>query len=218
MLRALTASAVMLVVAGFTPAWPTPDAGDDLETCRDRQADAKVRLDACEKLIAAGQASGKDLALAFAVRGNALIDQARLRQAIVAYGAAHDADPDNVGHPDSRGRAYEQKGEDELAMADYNLALQKSPHAALALNNRGTIFLRQGALQSALDDFNAALKINPNQYYAHNNRGHVLMINKDFEGALAEFAEADRIDPAAIGHNHRCQTYAALRQVRRGPR
>jgi tetratricopeptide (TPR) repeat protein len=216
MLRVLIASAVMLGAATLTPAMAEPTLGNDLDTCHDRQVDAKLRLDACEKVIAAGQATGKDLAGALAVRGNALMTRHDYAGAIVAFGAAHDADPDNVGHLIARGWAYEQKGDDEHAMADFNLALKMRPNAALALNNRGAIFLRQGALQSALDDFNAALKINPNQYYAHNNRGHVLMINKDYEGALAEFAEAERIDPAAMGHrNHRCQTYAALRQFDR---
>jgi tetratricopeptide (TPR) repeat protein len=217
MLRALTASAVMLVVASFTPVMADdPAPRSDLDSCRDRQTEAKARLDACEKLIAAGQASGKDLAGALTVRGNALITKRDYDKAVAAFTAAHDADPDNVGPLISRGWAYEQKGDDERAMADFDLALRMRPNAALALNNRGSIFLRQGALQSALDDFNAALKINPNQYYAHNNRGHVLMINRDYEGALAEFAEAERIDPAAIGHhNHRCQTYAALGQFDR---
>ena len=61
-----------------------------------------------------------------------------------------------------RGIAYERKGEDDLAMADYNLALQKRPNFAAAYNNRGTVNLRKGALQSALDDFNLAVKNAPN--------------------------------------------------------
>ena len=62
----------------------------------------------------------------------------------------------------ARGIAYERKGQDDLAMADYNLALQKRPNFGAPYNNRGTIYLRTGALQSALDDFNAAIKYAPN--------------------------------------------------------
>ena len=59
----------------------------------------------------------------------------------------------------ARGWAYERKGQDDLAMADYNLALQKRPNFGAAYNNRGTLYLRQGALQSALDDFNVGDQI-----------------------------------------------------------
>ena len=190
MLRALFILVVTLALAG-------PARADDMDTCRDRQAEAKARLEACEKVIAAGQVAGKDLATALFVRGNALLTKRDNDKAIVAFGAAHDADPDNVGYLNSRGIAYERKGDDDHAMADYNLALQMRPNFGSAFNNRGTLYLRKGAFQSALDDFNAALKYAPNMYIAHTNRARVLTMNKDFDGALADFAEAQRIDPAA---------------------
>jgi tetratricopeptide (TPR) repeat protein len=88
-----------------------------------------------------------------------------------------------------------RKGQDDLAMADYNLALQKRPKFGLVYNNRGTLYLRKGALQSALDDFNSALSFAPNMYYAHTNRGRVLAMNRDFDAAPADFAAAEKIDP-----------------------
>jgi tetratricopeptide (TPR) repeat protein len=86
MLRAFIVSAVLLAIAGSALA-------DDLEACRDRQAEAKLRLAACENLIMAGQLTGKDLAIALAVRGNALMTRRDTDKAIAAYSAAHDADP-----------------------------------------------------------------------------------------------------------------------------
>jgi len=211
MLRVLIASAVVLVAATQTPVIADPTLGSDLDSCRDRQVDAKLRLDACEKVIAAGQVSGKDLSIALAVRGNALTTKGDYDKAIVAFSAAHDADPDNVGIIDARGIAYERKGQDDLAMADYNLALQKQPKFGAAYNNRGTIYLRKGAFQSALDDFNAAVKYAPKMYIAHTNRGRVETFNKDFDAALSDFAAAEQIDPvppqAAM---HRCMTYTAM--------
>ncbi len=119
-MRILCLSAVVLAIAG-------PALADDLEACRERQSEPKSRQDACEKVIAAGQASGKDLAIALAVRGNALMTKGDNDKAIAAFNAAHDADPDNVAIIDARGIAYERKGQDDLAMADYNTALQKQP-------------------------------------------------------------------------------------------
>jgi tetratricopeptide (TPR) repeat protein len=211
MLRALFASAVMLVVATLTPATADPTLGNDLDTCRDRQVDAKVRLDACEKVIEAGQAADKDLSIALAVRGSALMTKRDYDKAIVAFSAAHDADADNVGILNARGWAYECKGQDDLAMADYNLALQKRSNFAAAYNNRGTLYLRKGALQSALDDFNAAVKYAPKMYIAHTNRARVETLNRDFDAALADFAQAEQIDPAPPQvAMHRCMTYTAM--------
>ena len=211
MLRALFVSTVLLALSAVMAAKADPTLGNDLDTCRDRQVDAKLRLDACEKLLAAGQASGKDLSIALAVRGNALMNKGDNDRAIVDFNAAHDADPDNVGIIDARGIAYERKGQDDLAMADYNLALEKQPRYGAAYNNRGTIYLRKGAFQSALDDFNAAVKYAPKLYIARTNRGRVETFNKDFDAALADFAAAEQIDPAPPqAAMHRCMTYTAM--------
>jgi tetratricopeptide (TPR) repeat protein len=221
MLRALLIAIVSSVGLAVMPAMADPAPGDDLGACRDRQTEPKARLDACERLIAAGQASGKeasakevsgkDLGIAYNVRGQAFLLKGNSDKAIGAFSAAHDADPDALEYVNFRGVAYERKGDDDHAMADYNFVLQARPNAALALNNRGTLYLRKGALQSALDDFNASVKNNPNLYLAHANRGRVLSINKDFDGALADFAEAERIDPAAPQvRSYRCLTYTAM--------
>ena len=204
MLRAFFVFVAVLAIAG-------PALADDMDICRDKQTEAKARLDACEKVLAAGQAPGKDLALAYAVRGQAFRVKRNYDKAITAFSAAHDADPDDPVFINARGFTYEQKGDDDHAMADYNLALRMHGNFAGALYNRGTLYMRKGALQSALDDFNAALKIKPDFYRALAERGRVLTINKDFDGALADFAEAERIDPAAgQARLDRCLAYTVM--------
>jgi tetratricopeptide (TPR) repeat protein len=203
----------VLLVSAAVLGFAAPARADDMDVCRDKQTEAKARLEACEKVIASGQAVAKDLAVALAVRGNAFLTKHNNDKAIEAFSAAHDADPDNPGIVDARGLAYERKGQDDLAMADYNLALQIRPNFAAAYNNRGTIYERKGALQSALDDFNASIKYAPNNFIAYTNRARILTINGDFDGALADFAAAEKIDPTArqIGSN-RCLTYTAMRR------
>jgi tetratricopeptide (TPR) repeat protein len=205
MLRVVFALVVMLAMSDLALA-------DDIDICRDRQSEDKAaRLEACEMVIAAGQATGRDLALANAVRGQALRIKRNYDKAIAAFSAAHDADPDDPGYINARGFAYEQKGDDDHAMADYNLALQKRGNFAGALYNRGTLYMRKGALQSALDDFNAAVRIKPDFYRALADRGRVETINKDFDNALSDFAEAERIDPsAAQARVNRCLAYTAM--------
>jgi tetratricopeptide (TPR) repeat protein len=214
MLRAFLVSTVLLVVSAVTPAVAGPTLSDDLETCRNKQAEDKAaRVQACERVIADGQASAKDVGLANAVRGQAFMQKRNYDKAIAAFSAAHDADPDDVNILYARGFAYEAKGDNDNAMADYNSVLAKRPKAFNAIYFRGTLYMRKNALQSALDDFNAALNIKPDLYRALADRRHLRAVTKDFDGALADFAEAERINPTApMALNYRCQTYAAMGQ------
>jgi tetratricopeptide (TPR) repeat protein len=207
MWRSLCLSLVLLGwIAG--PALADPQLGDDATTCRDRQSEAQARQDACERVIADGKAAPKDMAIAYAIRGEALFKKRNLDKAIEAYSKGVELDPDNVGILNARGWAYESSGKDDQAIADYNLALQKRPNFAVVYNNRGTVYLRRGALQSALDDFNAALRIKGDMFFAHNNRGRVLAMNKDFDGAFADFAAAEQLNPTAPQSNvFRCVAY-----------
>lgn len=204
MLRALFVSMVMLALAG-------PALADDMDVCRDRQTEAKARLDACEKAIAEGQTSRKDLSIALGARGYAFAAKHEYDKAIEAYSAAHDADPENNVVLDLRGIAHERKGEDDLAMADYNLALQNHWNYGAPYNDRGTLYLRKGMLQKARDDFSMAIRFAPKLLVGYTNRARVLTLTKDYNAALADFASAEKIDPTArqIGSN-RCLTYTAM--------
>ena len=139
MLRALFVSAVLVAVAG-------PALADDIDTCRDRQTEAKARLDACEKVIADDKIRRQGWPFAYAV-GDTLI-KSDYDGAIAAFEAAHAADPDNPNYINGRGLAFEGKGDDEHAMADYRSRFGCVPNSALAYNNRGTIYLRKGATSS----------------------------------------------------------------------
>ncbi|UVO37989.1 caspase family protein [Bradyrhizobium arachidis] len=210
MLRVVSLISVMLV-CGVAIAAAEPQAGDNLATCRDRQAETQARITACQNLLDAGRVTGKDKSLALVIRGNALINKRDYDGAIETLNSAVEADPDNVGAINVRGVAREHKGEDDLAMADYNLAIQKRPNFGFAYNNRGTIQLRRGALQSALDDFNLSIRFTPKFLLGWTNRARVRTLMKDYDGAISDFAEAEKIDPTAqqIAGN-RCITYGLM--------
>lgn len=210
MLRVIPLTLAILI-SNAAIAAAEPQAGEDLATCRDRQAEAQVRATACDNLLKADKLGGKDKSLALVVRGNALINKRDYDRAIEALSSAIDLDPDNVGAINLRGLSHERKGEDDLAMADYNLAIQKRANFGYAYNNRGTIHLRRGALQSALDDFNLSIKYTPTFLLGWTNRARMRTLNKDFDGAIADFAAAEKIDPAApqIAGN-RCITYGMM--------
>jgi tetratricopeptide (TPR) repeat protein len=210
MLRVVSLTFVVLV-SGAAIAAAEPQAGDDLTVCRDRQAELPVRATACDNLLNADRLTGKDKGIALSVRGNTLLNKRDYVHAIETLSMAVDLDPDNVVTLNLRGLAYERSGKDDLAMADYNLALQKRPTYGVPYNNRGVIQLRRGALQSALDDFNLSIKYTPKFLLGWTNRARVRTLMKDYGGAIADFAEAEKIDPAApqIASN-RCITFGMM--------
>src|SRR5262249_43122706 len=157
-----------------------PQPADDMALCRERQSDQKVRLEACDKVIAGGRVAAKDLAIALAVRADAQSARRDYDKAIAGFSEALKSDPDNVKILEARGVAYERKGQDDLAMADYNLALQKRPNYAAPYNSRGTIHFRRAALQSAIDDFTAAIKYEPKFLLPYTNRARVETMNRDY--------------------------------------
>jgi len=209
MLRALALSMLVLVSIAL-PAVAGAELGDDLAACRERGVDSQARRDACERLITDNKATGKDLALAYAVTGDGLLHRNNIDKAIESYNKAIELDPD-PGYLNARGFAYARKGRDDEAIADYSLALQKRPNLAVAYRNRGELYLRKRALQSALDDFNAALRIKGDMYTALNGRGRIEIMNKDYDAALADFNAAEKILPslpqAAV---FRCNAYTEM--------
>ncbi len=212
MLRILALTAVVLMSC-LAIAKADPQLGDDAATCRDRKVEMPTRLAACENLLGSDHATAKDKAVALNVRGFSLINKRDYDHALEAFAAARDADPDNIVALDGQAQAHQRKGQDDLAMADYNLALQKRPNYGGAYNDRGTLYLRKGALQSALDDFNLAIKFAPTLLVGHTNRARTRTFMKNYDGALADFANAARIDPNAQQiASHRCVTYAAMKR------
>src|SRR6476661_9185572 len=127
MLRTLVVLTLLLTLAlrsALVPAIAGPLLADDLETCRNRQADVGVRLAACENLLSGGQLAGKDLAIALSARGGALLTKHDYDKAIATFSEAGTADPDEPGPLIGRGWAYVQKGDDDHAMADFNQAIK----------------------------------------------------------------------------------------------
>lgn len=210
MLRVVSLTLAVLA-ASVSVAAADPKAGDDLAICRDRQADTHARATACDNLLSADRVAGKDKAIALSVRGTTLLNKRDYVHAIEVLSTALDLDPEYVVPLNLRGLAYERSGQEDLAMADYNLALQKRPAYGVPYNNRGVIHARRGALQSALDDFSMSIKYTPKFLLAWTNRARVRTLMKDFQGALADFAAAEKIDPAApqIAGN-RCITYGMM--------
>jgi|GraSoiStandDraft_4_1057263.scaffolds.fasta_scaffold21904_3 tetratricopeptide (TPR) repeat protein len=207
MLRAIVLFVGLSVIAGSAL------AATDLETCRDNQAEAAVRLAACTAAAADDKVTGRPKSFANWYIGDSLLKKRDYEGAIPSLNKALELDPDNATVLNSRGLAYFNKGDEEHALADFDLALQRRPNFASPYNNRGLIFMRRGELARAYDEFNIALSLNSgaNRYTNLFNLGRVQTLRKQYESALANFAEARQVNPEAWQvPNYRCITYTEM--------
>jgi tetratricopeptide (TPR) repeat protein len=90
----------------------------------------------------------------------------------------------------NRGVAYYNQGKFDLAIADYNKAIELNPKGAEAYNNRGNAYSKQGNLQQAIADYNKAIELNPKGAEVYNNRGIVYYNQGKFDLAIADYNKA----------------------------
>jgi protein O-mannosyl-transferase len=94
-----------------------------------------------------------------------------------------------------RGLAYAGRGQFNLALADYNLAIGLDKKFAEALSNRGILYSTIGQYKNALKDYDEALRLNPKFADAYYNRGILNLTTGQFDKAIKDFTEAINIDP-----------------------
>ncbi|MBD2147786.1 serine protease [Sphaerospermopsis sp. FACHB-1194] len=132
----------------------------------------------------------------------------RYAEAEVAINEAIKLSP-RSGFYTNRGNLYVQQKKWELALADYNQAININPDFALAYYNRGNLYSDQKKWELALADYNQAIKINPDDADAYNNRGVLYSDQKKWELALADYNQAIKINPDDAGaYNNRGALYS----------
>ena len=62
----------------------------------------------------------------------------------------------------NRGYIYEQKGDYDRAIADYNESIRLDPIYALAYRNRASLYIKKGDYNRAMADLNEAIRLDPN--------------------------------------------------------
>jgi tetratricopeptide (TPR) repeat protein len=132
-------------------------------------------------------------------RGGVLHLQERFDEALAAYGAALQADPERVD-------VYRRRGEVLLVLERYCEAAAAfdayledgGPPSAAVYRQRGLAFANLGLHAEAIDDFSRALEAKlPNEERAslYLSRGQVYLASNALELALRDFEETLRLDP-----------------------
>jgi tetratricopeptide (TPR) repeat protein len=94
------------------------------------------------------------------------------------------------------GLNYQERGQNQRAIQDFNKAIYYKPNYADAYSNRGNAYSGLGQYQRAMDDFNKAIRLNPHSAKAYYNRG-AFTFNKlgQYQPAIEDFNEAIRLKP-----------------------
>lgn len=115
----------------------------------------------------------------------------------------------------SRGYQSFEKGQYDLAIADYNRALAIDSNDTLVLANRANAYVAQSKLNEAVADFKKVLGIDPKDYKVCHDLGLTYADMRDYDNALTYFNKVLEINPASENdgqfHNDRGIAYFFLK-------
>jgi tetratricopeptide (TPR) repeat protein len=117
----------------------------------------------------------------------------------------------------NRGHAYYAKGQLDLALADFDQAVDMKPASALTLANRGYIYLRHSQFDRAMEDFNMAIRIQPDFAAAWLGRGRANYDQGKYDIAINDYTQAIALVPsfAPTAYNDRGVAYRKMNQFAR---
>jgi len=93
------------------------------------------------------------------------------------------------------GLAFEQKGRDAEAMAEYRTAIKLEPERAESHKNFARLLVNSGQRDEALAEYQTAVRLNPNYISAHYEFGLLLVKLGRFDEAKRQFTDVVRLDP-----------------------
>ena len=162
--------------------------------CTTDTTPADQMIDACNKIIALKVFTGEKLATIYFWRAVGWNKKGNYTQVIADAGEAIRLHP-NVAAYNLRGSAYYDKGEDDIAISDFNDALRIGPPSGIIFHNRGNAWRSKGEYAKAIADYDQSIKLGPPSAFSWQNRGISKRALGDLDGALADINEAIRLDP-----------------------
>jgi len=97
-----------------------------------------------------------------------------------------------------RGLAYAAKGEQDLALADFNESIRLNPSEARTFVARGGIYLLRQAYKRAIADFDEGLRLDPAYAFGYFQRGFVYHSLNEPDKAYADYSKSIALDPKYI--------------------
>ena len=104
-------------------------------------------------------------------------------------------DPKLVDAWTYRGDIYLALKQYDLAIADYNHAIELNSTWMWRWVNRGEAYLRENQIDRAIQDFEQVIKLNPDYAMGFLDRGIARMNQNNIDAALADFQTGLKVDP-----------------------
>ncbi|WP_072924754.1 tetratricopeptide repeat-containing S1 family peptidase [Microcystis aeruginosa] len=113
----------------------------------------------------------------------------------------------------NRGVLYYNQQKYDLALSDWNKAIELNPNFAGAYVNRGILYSDLQKYDLALSDYSKAIDINPNLAKAYYNRGNLYKDLQKYDLALADYDKAIELNRNyAMAYYNRGNLYSDLQK------
>jgi tetratricopeptide (TPR) repeat protein len=139
-------------------------------------------------------------------KGDALLDNNKVDEAIGAYSVISHLDPHNFQAHQRLGNAYGLKSNVEAAIREDQLALAVNPKSAPVHQHLGWLYGISGSYNKAVEEANKALAIDPKYQDAYVVLGSALSEMKNYQPAIVALQKAVALDPSDF---ESCQALAA---------
>ena len=93
------------------------------------------------------------------------------------------------------GKLHSQSGHDDLALQEYQHALQLDPHSAEALTGIAGAYEHMGRVQDAEDEFKRAVALRPDYWDGYNSLGIFYKRQRRFPEAIAQLKKVVQLTP-----------------------
>ncbi len=164
--------------------------------CTTTTTPADQQIDACNKILALKVFTGEKLASIYFWRAVGWNKKGNYTQVIADASEAIRLSA-SVPAYNLRGSAYYDKGEYDIAIADFNDALKTATgDVGIIHHNRGNAWRGKNEYAKAIADYDMSIKLGPPSAFSYQNRGTSKRALGDLDGALADINEAIRIEPS----------------------
>lgn len=162
--------------------------------CTTTTTPADQQIDACNKILALKVFTGEKLASIYFWRAVGWNNKGNYTQVIADASQAIRLSA-SVPAYNLRGSAYYDKGEYDIAIADFNDALKTATgDEGIIYHNRGNAWRGKNEYAKAIADYDMSIKLGPPSAFSYQNRGTSKRALGDLDGALADINEAIRIE------------------------
>jgi len=153
---------------------------------------------------------------AFASLAADCANKGRFEEAIEAAGRSIELNPKFPYSYNSRGVAYESKGDHAAAIRDFTEAIKCYPQYARAYSNRAGALLNMHRPGPAVADATKAIELNPRYAPSYNIRGAAYAAKGMYDKAVADYDMAIRLDPRnVLAHVNRASAFGKAGDVNR---